>query len=167
MDTRIGRRETAMEYPVINSPGDVFKLAKDLIDSDRERLLVLYVDTKNRLIGAQETAVGTKNAALVPVDVVARTAILANATGVFVVHNHPSGDPTPSDEDVASTTNLSEALALFDIDLVDELVIGAGRFVSMRDKGLLKSSAASAAPGFEIAYAARLGPAVGLARRSA
>jgi len=163
-DTRLVRRQTDMEYPEINSPGDVFKLAKDLIDSDRERLLVLYVDTKNRLIGAQEVAVGTKNAALVPVDVVARTAILANATGVFVIHNHPSGDPTPSDEDVASTNNLSEVLALFDIDLVDELVIGAGRFVSMREKGLLKSSAASAAQDGEITYPERIDTPVELIR---
>lgn len=142
-DTKLVRTQGGIEGPQVDSPRAVNELVKDIVASDRERLVILYVDTKNRLIGAQEATVGTKNASLLPNDVVARTAILANASGIFVVHNHPSGDPTPSPEDVRATSQLGKALNLFDIEVIDHIVIGEGRFVSLREKGLLGTAAAA------------------------
>ncbi|KKN13740.1 hypothetical protein LCGC14_1003220, partial [marine sediment metagenome] len=158
-ETKLVRQAAVVNPPKLISPSDVFTMAKDLIDSDRERLLVLFTDTRAGLIGVQELTVGTKNASLVPVDVVARTGILANATGVFVVHNHPSGDPTPSDEDVAITRTLFEGLKLVDIDLVDHIVIGQGRFVSLREKSLGPWGSAAAGQGDEFTYPEILGTA--------
>ncbi len=151
-ETKLVRQAAVMNPPTITSPSEVFTMAKDLIDSDRERLLVLFTDTRAGLIGVQEITVGTKNTSLVPIDVVARTAILSNTTGVFVVHNHPSGDPTPSDEDVAITRTLFEGLKLLDIDLVDHIVIGQGRFVSLREKSLGPWGSAAAGQGDEFTY---------------
>jgi DNA repair protein RadC len=84
----------------------------------------------------QTAYVGTINSSQVRVAEIFREAIRQNAVGIIVAHNHPSGDPTPSNEDVTVTTELIEAGKLLGIDLLDHLVIGHGRFVSLRERRL-------------------------------
>ena len=108
---------------------------------DQEYLYVILLDTRNRLIGQpREVYHGSLNTSLIRVGEVFREAIKANAAGMIVVHNHPSGDPSPSPEDVAVTRTLVEAGKLLDIDLLDHLVIGRHRFVSLKERGLGFSS---------------------------
>jgi DNA repair protein RadC len=105
--------------------------------ADREEFLALFLDGKNRVQGFHVVSVGTLTASLVHPREVYKAAILANAAALIVVHNHPSGDPTPSAEDVAITTRLRQAGELLGIGLLDHVVIGDNRYVSFADEGLL------------------------------
>jgi DNA repair protein RadC len=80
--------------------------------------------------------VGSVNTAVIRIGEVFRDAVRKNSTAMIVVHNHPSGDPTPSPEDILVTRQIVEAGKLLDIDILDHLVIGRGRYVSMRERGL-------------------------------
>jgi len=120
----------------IRSPGDAAEAARKLEGSDRERLLVFYLNAKNNIVGIQQTVIGTRETALVPVDAVMRSAILVNAAGVILVHNHPSGVPEPSQADRSLADVVKRAGQLFDIDLLDFIVVGeGGRYVSLRERG--------------------------------
>jgi DNA repair protein RadC len=103
----------------------------------QERLGALFLDSKNRLIREREIYVGTLNATTVSTRDVVRLALEENAAALIVFHNHPSGDPSPSAEDIAFTRKLNEASRLFGIELVDHLIIGANRFVSLRKRGVV------------------------------
>jgi DNA repair protein RadC len=103
---------------------------------DQEHLRVICLDTKNRVQRMQTVYVGSLNSSVVRVGEVFKEAVRLNSAALIVVHNHPSGDPTPSPEDVQVTRQLVEAGQLLDIELLDHLVIGAGRFVSMRERRL-------------------------------
>jgi DNA repair protein RadC len=105
--------------------------------ADREEFVALLLDGKNRLLGFNVVSVGSLTASLVHPREVYKPAILANAAALIVIHNHPSGDPTPSAEDVAITTRLRQAGELLGIGLLDHVVIGDGRYVSFADEGLL------------------------------
>lgn len=104
---------------------------------DREHFLVVALDGKNRMLGVHTVSVGTLTASLVHPREVMKSLILANAAAFIVVHNHPSGDPTPSAEDLAITTRLKECAELFGMRLLDHVIIGHGRYCSMCDEGLL------------------------------
>jgi DNA repair protein RadC len=97
----------------------------------QERLGVVFLDSRNRIRGQREVYVGTINNAMVSTRDIIRYTLEEAATGVVVYHNHPSGDPTPSDEDTKFTERLTHSLAMVDITLVDHLVIGEHRFTSM------------------------------------
>jgi DNA repair protein RadC len=104
---------------------------------DQEYLYVIHLDTRNRVIGSpREVYHGSLNTSLIRVAEVFSEAVKVNAAGIIVVHNHPSGDPSPSPEDVAVTRALVEAGKLLDIDVLDHLVIGQHRFVSLKERGL-------------------------------
>lgn len=136
VDTKLVRDPVVGPGPELSSPDAVAEFLRLIGESDRERLIAIYADRKQRVLGAQEVAIGTRSASYVPVDVIARTAILSNADGVFIAHNHPSGVPEPSDNDVAITRNLRSALEPFEIQLMDHVIIGAdGRFYSFRVHG--------------------------------
>lgn len=99
--------------------------------------MMLALDTKNKVIGIFEISTGSLNASIIhPRDVFQR-AILCNAASVILVHNHPSGDPTPSPEDVALTKKLVEAGRVMDISVLDHVICGEGGFVSLRERGEL------------------------------
>ena len=102
----------------------------------QEQLWVLILDTRNRVLGVEKVYKGSLNSSMVRIGELFRPAIQRNAASIIVVHNHPSGDPTPSPEDVALTRGILQAGKLMDIELLDHLVIGQGRFVSMKEKGL-------------------------------
>ena len=102
----------------------------------RQHFRVLYLDTRNRLLGSETVYVGSLNASHIRVAEVFRDAIKRNCAAIIVVHNHPSGDPTPSPEDVEVTRQLVAAGKLLDIEVLDHLIIGQQRFVSLRERGL-------------------------------
>ena len=104
---------------------------------DREEFLVVPLGGKNQILGFHVVSVGTLTASLVHPREVYKIALLANAAAVIVVHNHPSGDPTPSAEDVAITRRLREAGQLLGVSLLDHVVIGDERYISFADDGIL------------------------------
>ena len=122
---------------IVRSPADVAQLLMaEMTHLEQEHFRVLYLDTRNRLIGSETVYVGSLNASHIRVGEVFRDAIKRNCAAIIVVHNHPSGDPTPSPEDVEVTRQLVAAGNLLDIEVLDHLIIGQQRFVSLRERGL-------------------------------
>jgi DNA repair protein RadC len=121
----------------IKSPTDVVQLLMiEMSHLDQEHLRTICLDTKNRVQTVATVYIGSLNASLVRVGEVFKEAIRRNSAAIIVSHNHPSGDPTPSPDDVLVTREIISAGKMLDIDVLDHLVIGQGRFVSMREKGL-------------------------------
>ena len=104
--------------------------------NDREEVQVLYLNSKNRVIGIETAHKGTVNASLLSPHEIMKTALLTNATGIILAHNHPSGDPTPSEADKTITMKLKKAGKTVDVDVVDSMVIGKGKYYSMRQEGM-------------------------------
>lgn len=103
---------------------------------DHEELQVVVLDTKHRIERVATVYQGSVNSAQVRIAEVFKEAIRANAPAIAIAHNHPSGDPTPSAPDISLTAELSSAARLLDIDLIDHLIIGDGRWTSLRRLGL-------------------------------
>jgi DNA repair protein RadC len=101
----------------------------------QEHFGAVFLDSRNRILQQREIYVGTLSNALVSTRDIIAGALTHNATGIVAYHNHPSGNPTPSDDDLAFTQKLGRSLALVDIELVDHLIIGAHRFYSLQEKG--------------------------------
>lgn len=104
--------------------------------TDREIFSVLLLNIKNQLIGANIVSVGNLISSLVHPREVFKPAILANAFQVILVHNHPSGDPTPSREDIEITRRMIQAGNLLDIPVIDHIILAENRYASMRERGL-------------------------------
>jgi DNA repair protein RadC len=102
----------------------------------QEHLRAVLLDTRNRVTKIHTIYIGSLNSASVRVGEIFREAIRANCAAMILVHNHPSGDPTPSPEDVQITRMIVEAGSLLNIDVLDHLVIGRQRFVSLKERGL-------------------------------
>ena len=136
----IGRRMLLIspeERCAVRSPADVAQLLMaEMSHLEQEHFRALYLDTRNRLLGSETIYVGSLNASHIRVGEVFRDAVKRNCAAIIVVHNHPSGDPTPSPEDVEVTRQLVEAGKLLDIEVLDHLIIGQQRFVSLRERGL-------------------------------
>ena len=125
------------ERAVISSPQVIANLLMgEMAFLSQESLRVVLLNTRNQVMAVQEVSRGTVNASQMRVSEVFRGAVLENHPALIVVHNHPSGDPTPSGEDAAVTAQLVEAGQILDIEVLDHVVIGEGRFVSMREKRL-------------------------------
>lgn len=121
----------------VRSPADVAQvLMAEMAHLEQEHLRVLYLDTRNRLLGSETVYIGSLNSSHIRVGEVFREAVKRNCAAIIVAHNHPSGDPTPSPEDVEVTRQLVLAGKLLDIELLDHLVIGQQRFVSLRERSL-------------------------------
>lgn len=125
------------ERTCVQSPGDAAALVQyEMSALQQEHLRVINLDTRNRLINIEKLYVGSLNASTVRIGEIFKPAIQRNAAGLIVIHNHPSGDPTPSPEDVMLTRNIVNAGKLLDIEVIDHLVIGLGRYVSLKERGL-------------------------------
>lgn len=124
------------DRPIITSPADVANLMIDMGFLDQERLRVLLLNTKNHVLGTIELYRGSVNQSQVRIGELFREAVRRNCPAIILVHNHPSGDPTPSPDDVRLTQQTVEAGKLLDIDLLDHVVIGRGRYVSLKERGL-------------------------------
>lgn len=125
------------ERPQITSPADAANLLMlDMSLLEQEHLWVLLLDTKNHVIDVAKVYQGSVNASLIRIGELFRAAVKRTCAAVIVAHNHPSGDPTPSPEDVRVTHQIVDAGKLLDIEVLDHLVIGDQRFVSMKERGL-------------------------------
>lgn len=121
----------------ITSPDDVANMvAVEMAALEQEQLRVVVLDTKHQVLSIKTVYQGSVNQAQVRVSEVFRDAIKQNAVAIIVIHNHPSGDPTPSSADVTLTLELVKAGQILDVDVLDHLIIGQGRHVSMRRLGL-------------------------------
>lgn len=136
----IGRRlliAAPDERPQISSPADAANLLMlEMGHLEQEHLRTLLLDTKNRVLASPTIYKGNVNTSVIRVAELFREAIRHNSTALIVAHNHPSGDPTPSPEDVHVTRQIAEAGRLLDVEVLDHLIIGRGRYVSLRERGL-------------------------------
>lgn len=138
----LARRASAWpvsERPVVSTPEDVVALcATQLRGMDREHFWALALSTKNRLLRMVEVSVGSLNASIVHPRELFKEAVRLSAASIVVVHNHPSGDPTPSGADVQLTRRLARAGEVLGIELLDHVVIGdGGAHASLRQMGVL------------------------------
>jgi DNA repair protein RadC len=126
------------ERPVINSPADAAALVQsEMALLDKEHLRTILLDRRNRVLEIVEVYQGSVSSSQVRIGEVFQPAVNRMASAVVVCHNHPSGDPTPSPDDVAVTRAMVQAGKLLDIDLLDHLVIGHGnKWVSLKERGL-------------------------------
>jgi DNA repair protein RadC len=129
--------EPAGERPVVNSPADAAALVQvEMSLLDQEVLKVMVLDSRNHVLEIVNLYQGSVNSSQIRVAEVFRPAIQRMAPAILVAHEHPSADPTPSPDDVAVTRAMVQAGKLLDIHLVDHLIIGGSRFVSLRERGL-------------------------------
>ena len=125
------------ERPSIHAPQDAYLILQPFMQAlDHEELWVINMDTRNRVMSLVKLYQGSVNTTQVRGGEIFRQAILDNAPAILLAHNHPSGDPTPSPDDIALTRAMHQAGKLLDIDVLDHLVVGAGRFVSLKERGL-------------------------------
>jgi DNA repair protein RadC len=136
----LGRRltlESPEERPTINSPADAAALVSyEMSALEQEHLRVILLDRRNRVLETVEVYKGSVNSSQVRVGELFKEAVRKNASAIVVIHNHPSGDPTPSPDDVAVTRAIVQAGKLLDVDVLDHLVIGQGKWVSLKERGL-------------------------------
>ncbi len=124
--------------PAIGGPRDVSNLLMpDLRYQKKEHLKSLLLDTKNKVLAIKTVSIGDLSSSIVHPREVYKDAVLASAASIIVAHNHPSGDPTPSAEDVAVTKRLIQSGEIMGIDLLDHIVLGDGTFVSLKERGLI------------------------------
>ena len=124
--------------PSINSPQDVQRLlGPEMSQLAQEQLRVLLIDTKSQVVGQRVIYQGNISSAIVRTAEVFRPAVIEAVPSVIIAHNHPSRDPEPSPDDVMITRKLKQAAQLLDIDLLDHIVIGGKRHVSLKERGLM------------------------------
>ena len=124
----------------LTSPDEVLAYLDtlDIASADREVFVVLHLDTRNRVVAHETTSIGSQNASLVHPREVFKAAILKGATSIILAHNHPSGDPAPSKEDIDLTHRLAEAGGLMGIQVLDHVVVAPpGESVSMKELGIV------------------------------
>lgn len=131
-------QEKVLEKPLFSNSFDVIQYLKSVMSHlTHEQLRVLYLDTKHHLLKDEVQQVGTINqTAIYPREVVKR-ALELGAASFILVHNHPSGDPTPSGEDLSLTMQVKDAAKTLGISLIDHLIIGKGRYTSLKEMGVL------------------------------
>jgi DNA repair protein RadC len=133
----IGRRLALVQVDTrykISTPADAANLVMlDMAYLDTEQMRILLLDSKGQLVEKANLYQGTANSAVLRAAEVFRPAVIRNCPGLILCHNHPSGDPAPSPEDIEATRQLVEAGRILDIELVDHLIIGHQRFVSLKE----------------------------------
>lgn len=137
----VGRRIAVLSPEVrqaVNTPADVSKmLMPQMRYMDKEHFQVLFLNTKNQLLGKKVVSIGSLNASIVHPRELFRESIRYGSAAVILAHNHPSGDPTPSQEDLAMTRRVAEGGRLLGIEVLDHVIIGDNRFVSLKERGLM------------------------------
>lgn len=130
-------KENISQNVSLDSPETIFNFLKEKIGSEKkEYFVIMFIDSKNKLI-IDDVSVGILNASLVHPREVFKKAILNNASHVVVAHNHPSGDPSPSDEDIVTTKRLIDAGKILGISVLDHLIITEKKFVSLKEMNLI------------------------------
>lgn len=122
----------------VRSPEDGYNLLKMFLDDkDREHFIVASLDTKNQPVSISVCHIGSLNASIVHPREVMKSAILSNAASIIVGHNHPSGKPEPSKEDIDVTKRLVEAGKIIGIDVIDHIIVGDESYISLKEKGYI------------------------------
>lgn len=135
---RIAKKRIRIENPDFSSPHAIAEyVMEDMRFLAQECFVAVYLSTKNRLICVKTLTVGTINASFAKARDVFRYALHYNAAAVVLLHNHPSGDPEPSHEDIAVTQQLAEAGLVMEIPVLDHIIIGDGIYVSLCERGYL------------------------------
>jgi DNA repair protein RadC len=134
-------REIEYSYdkrPKISGMDDVIKAVKPLIaDQNKEFFIALFLNTKNGILKQEIISIGSLSANVVHPREVFRTACLVSASSIIVAHNHPSGDPAPSREDIEITKKLAEAGKMIGIELLDHVILGQDRNYGFKESGML------------------------------
>lgn len=128
------------EVSVIKSPTEVYQAAKQLLalhEEPEEHFCILCLNAKNKIVGVHTISIGSLNASIVHPREVFKAAMLNNASKIICLHNHPSGDPEPSQEDIETTRRLVEAGEIIGIKVLDHVIIGEQSYLSMREKCLM------------------------------
>ncbi|OPH48580.1 hypothetical protein BC351_08945 [Paenibacillus ferrarius] len=137
----LGRRlakSSHAERVTIRSPKDIANLmSEDLRYLQKEHFVCLFLNTKNHLLAQETLSMGSLNASIVHPREVFRAAIKRSSASIVCVHNHPSGDPTPSPEDIQLTHRLVEAGTIIGIEVLDHVIIGDQRFISLKEQGFM------------------------------
>jgi DNA repair protein RadC len=115
----------------------VFEMFRDLAQETKEFFIALHLDSKNRVVCFEVVSIGSLSASIVHPREVFKAALLSSAAALIFVHNHPSGDPTPSREDLEITTRLREAGELLGLRVLDHIIVGNDTYLSFADRGLL------------------------------
>lgn len=132
------RRYRGKRSPEVTSPKEAFAVLRPRIeDWSREHFLVILLDARNGVVGIETVSVGSLSASIVHPREVFKPALLASAAGIVVGHNHPSGDPEPSPEDLAVTKRLANAGELLGIQIHDHVVFCERGFISLKERGVL------------------------------
>lgn len=122
----------------VSSPRDIAKLLMNEMMSLRQEILkLIMLDTKNNIIGIKDVFKGSLNTSIVHPREIFKEALKKSSSSIIICHNHPSGDPTPSKEDINITLRLKECSKIIGIDLLDHLIIGKDKFVSLKEKGII------------------------------
>jgi len=131
-------RSSANEKTTIRAPQDVATyLMEDLRYLQKEHFVCLFLNTKNHVLAQETLSMGSLNASIVHPREVFRAAIKRSSAAIICVHNHPSGDPTPSPEDIEMTSRLAEAGQIIGIEVLDHIILGDQNFVSLKEKGFM------------------------------
>jgi DNA repair protein RadC len=134
----LGRRvltDHPASLPVIHKPQDVFELLKaGFQDLDREHFKVLHLNVKNQVLKIETTAIGILSSAPVHPREVFKAAVKTNSASLILAHNHPSGDPQPSQDDLSLTARLREAGEIIGISIVDHVIFGDNRYISLKEQ---------------------------------
>lgn len=119
------------------APQQVYEAFRFLMEETKEMFICLHLDGKNKIVCVDLVSVGSLNQSIVHPREVFKTALLSNAAACLCIHQHPTGDPTPSSEDIAITRRLKEAGEIMGIKLLDHIIIGDGEYLSFVERGLL------------------------------
>ncbi|MFD0957971.1 RadC family protein [Paenibacillus chungangensis] len=123
---------------IIRSPQDAYDYLKDdFMYEQREHFIVIFLNTKNGIVGREVISIGSLSAAIVHPREVMKASIRRSAASIILAHQHPSGDPTPSPEDIQLTKRLVEAGEVCGISVLDHVIVGHHRYVSMKEQGLI------------------------------
>lgn len=135
---RISKQRVKQNAPDFSTPQAIAEyVMEDMRFLLQEQFAAVYLSTKNQLIAVRTLTIGTLNASLAKAREVFRLAIQYNAAAVVLLHNHPSGDPEPSKEDIAVTKHIAKAGEIMEIPVLDHIIIGDGQFVSLCERGYI------------------------------
>lgn len=132
-----GKRLNKKEGVEITSPGDVWRLCIDVHESKKEHFVVFYLDSRNCLIERKIISIGTLNANLVHPREVFEPALSLSAASIIISHNHPSGDPKPSENDLELTKRLTEAGKMMGIEVTDHVIVSKNSYFSFKEEKIL------------------------------
>lgn len=135
----VKEKELEVEYGVqISCPQDTVPVIQKMIgNSDREHMILLTLDTKNKITSISIVSIGSLNMSIVHPREIFKIAILANAASIIIAHSHPSWDCNESKEDIVMTRRLIECGDLLGIELLDHIIVGGDNYISLREKGII------------------------------